>query len=297
MENCAGSGSPLSSLVSCCPGERLPSLPAEGILPVVQHPPPAPPGLGAICFMKHMASMQRKSEASFFQVGGDSLNSPGIGHRVFSKPLLQCFSPPSPGGFGQLHPQPDSAQAAPHPPSCSESCGKHPCGGRCYPRRSHRWLSGDWWCQVPSSPVATVGWPKCTQSLCSPGMLRHFTCPHSPMQCPPSPAQSHLEIWGSRVGHTSSPRIPRVLLHPQDASSQGGGGEQGEVAGSALGGSGPPGGLVSLHLSPSHPVLVVFQGGVGSPAVLEELRVRWCSRTCALGRGTCAFALQGVDSR
>lgn len=60
-----------------------------------------------------------------------------------------------------------------------------------------------------------------TQSQCSPGMLRHFACPRLLMQCSPSPAQSHLEIWGSWVGWTSSPRIPRALLHLWDASSQG----------------------------------------------------------------------------
>lgn len=38
VENRAGSGSPLSSPVLRRPGERLPSLPAEGILPVVQPP-------------------------------------------------------------------------------------------------------------------------------------------------------------------------------------------------------------------------------------------------------------------
>lgn len=122
-------------------------------------------------------------------------------------------------------------------------------------------------------------------------MLRHFACLCLRLQCPPP-----LPKATRRFGAPSSPHIAMALLHLWDASSQEEEESREGEAGSALGGSGPPGGLVPLCLSTSHPVLVVLQGGVGSPAVLEELRVWRCPRTLALGWGTCALALQGVDS-
>lgn len=93
---------------------------------------------------------------------------------------------------------------------------------------------------------------------------------------------------GYKVGWSSSPSCICGMPAPREE-------EEGweEVAGGAAGGAGCPGGLVPPHLSPSHPVLVVFQRGVGSPAVLEELGVWRCPR----GRGTRALALQGGDSR
>lgn len=47
--------------------------------------------------------------------GRGLLGSPLRWPQGFSKPLLRHCSPPSPGGFGQLHPEPDVAQ------SCSSS--------------------------------------------------------------------------------------------------------------------------------------------------------------------------------
>lgn len=135
-----------------------------------------------------------------------------------------------------------------------------------------------------------------TRSQRSPGMLRHFASPPLAYAVPPSPVQSHLEIGGPEWAGPAAPLSPGSpcicgMPAPREEEES-----REEVAGGALGGSGPPGGLVSPCLSPSHPVLVVFQGGVGSLAVLEEFRVRRRPRTCALGWGTCALALQGIDS-
>lgn len=116
-----------------------------------------------------------------------------------------------------------------------------------------------------------------------------------PLPCPKPPGD--LGVLGGLDQQPPYPQGPPASVGCQLPGEEEEESRGGEVAGGALGGSGPPGGHVPLRLSPSHPVLVVFQGGVGSPAVLEELRVRRRPRTGAVGRGTSALALQGVDSR
>lgn len=106
-------------------------------------------------------------------------------------------------------------------------------------------------------------------------------CPPPPPTCPS--AQSTMETGGSWVATLAAPH-PQVLLRPRDAGSPGGGGD-------ALGGSHHS----CPRAAPSHPVLVVFQGGVGCPAVLQQLGVSRHAWT--LRRWSCAFAIQGIDSR
>lgn len=170
-----------------------------------------------------------------------------------------------------------------------ESCGKHPHGG------ATDGSVGTSSVTSPPAPWPLLGGPNEHPKSVLPRDARAFCQLPLAYAVPPSPAQSHLEIgaptWAGPAAPLS-PGSPCICGMPAPREEE----SQEEVAGSALGGSGTPGGLVSLCLSPSHPVLVVFQGGVGSLAVLEELGVRWCPRTCALGWGTCALALQGIDS-
>lgn len=186
MENHAGSASLLSSPVSHCPGELQPSLPAKGILPVVQ----PPQGSVQLTSCSSQQVEKERGEAGIFPSGWGLLNSPGIGHRVFSKPLLQCLSLPSPGGFGQLHPQLDSAQAASHPSSLTKSCEKHPCGDGAAFRGATTgpaWVA--LWGPASSGPPQRCGLHQVaqmsTQSQRFPAMLRNFACPQLLMQCPP----------------------------------------------------------------------------------------------------------------
>lgn len=157
------------------------------------------------------------------------------------------------------------------------------------------------WGLVPSGPLLHHGpcWvaQMSTQSQCVPRDTQAF-CLHPlayavPPSLPKATWRSGAPGWAGPAAPVSpgSSCICEASAPREEEESWE------EVAGSALGGSGPPSGLVPPRLRPSHPVLVVFQGRVGSPAVLEELRVRWCPRTCGLGWGTCALALQGIDSR
>lgn len=182
--------------------------------------------------------------------GRGLLGSPLRWPQGFSKPLLRHCSPPSPGGFGQLHPEPDVAQ------SCSSSSLSPP---------------------APPAPRPTSGAPIAYPMAALPdGVL-----PSPPPTCPS--AQSTMETGGSWVATLAAPH-PQVLLRPWDAGSPGGGGD-------ALGGSHHS----CPRAAPSHPVLVVFQGGVGCPAVLQQLGVSRHAWT--LRRWSCAFAIQGIDSR
>lgn len=219
MENRAGSASLLSSLVSHCPGELQPSLPAKGILPVVQ----PPQGSVQLTSCSTWQVEKEQSEAGIFPSGWGLLNSPGIGHRIFSEPLLQCLSPPSPGEFGQLHPQPDSAQAAPHPLSLTKSCEKHPSGDCAAFRGATTGPAGvalALWGPVSSGAPQHCGLHQVaqmsTQSQRFRAMLRNFACPQLLTQCPPPLPKGDAGLQG---GLEQQP-----LLHQWDASSQGGGG-------------------------------------------------------------------------
>lgn len=134
--------------------------------------------------------------------------------------------------------------------------------------------------------------PVSTQSQRSPGMLRHFACPASLMQSPPPLPKAARRFgapgWAAPV--SPEPSCVHGMPAPREEEEE----SREEVV------------VVSGRvwtcrrsrapfLSPSHPVLVVFQGGVGSPAVLEELGVWGCPR--GRGWGTSALALQGIYSR
>lgn len=130
---------------------------------------------------------------------------------------------------------------------------------------------------APPAPRPTSGAPIAYPMAALPdGVL-----PSPPPTCPS--AQSTMETGGSWVATLAAPH-PQVLLRPRDAGSPGGGGD-------ALGGSHHS----CPRAAPSHPVLVVFQGGVGCPAVLQQLGVSRHAWT--LRRWSCAFAIQGIDSR
>lgn len=209
----------------------------------------------------------------FFQVGGDPLESLGVGHGVFLSLCSSASARLALGDLGSFIPSltqckplvilplaPRAAllfRALPTPPQ-------------------HPWVSQE------STPGPC--WPFSPPPL---------------LQCPP--AQSCREIWGSWVSHTGSTPHPQGPPAPARCQLPGRrrrrAGRKATVVLMLRGGLGGSGRSCPPRLSPSHPVLVVFQGGVGCPAVLEELRVRWHPRTRALGRGTRALALQGVDSR
>lgn len=126
--------------------------------------------------------------------------------------MSQCLSvSPSPGEFGQLHPQPDSAQAAPCPPSLTKSCEKHPCGD-CAAFRGA--TTGPAWVAL-WGPVSSGAPQHCglhqvaqmsTQSQQFPAKLRNFACPQLLMQCPPPLPKGDVGLQGG---------LEQQPLHPQ----------------------------------------------------------------------------------
>lgn len=157
------------------------------------------------------------------------------------------------------------------------------------------WLCGDQCHQVPPSTVASIRLPNERPKSAIPSHAQEFCLSPVAYAVPLSPAQRRC--GATRWAGAAAPVSPgpscicgRPAPREEEESRE-------EVAGGAAGGAGHPGGLVPPHPSPSHPVLVVLQGRVGSPAVLEELGVWRCPRARARGQGTRALALQAGDSR
>lgn len=148
---------------------------------------------------------------AFFPSGWGSLGVPRRWPRGFSEPLLQCLSPPSPGGFGQLHPKPDSVQAARHPPSRAQSCSPLP--GPPHSPPAPLGVPGEhpraMLAFFPPSPLAVPPCPKLSRDL---GLLGgpHRQHPPSPRsscaRAVPAPGEEEEESWGEGDGGADAPR-------------------------------------------------------------------------------------------
>lgn len=143
---------------------------------------------------------------AFFPSGWGPLGVPRHWPRGFSEPLLQCLSPPSPGGFGQLHPKPDSVQAARHPPSRAQSCSPMP--GPPAPPPAPLGVPGE-------HPRAALAFgpplPSCSAPL--PKAVRRFGAPGwATPAAPPSPGSSCARAVPAPAGEEASQKEAVVMV-------------------------------------------------------------------------------------